>query len=75
MKLRETKQDIWGGAQSFYGRYKSHKVEIHEHDDGWYVLINNVKIDKTHNSLWDNITFKTVESASEWAVNWINNYK
>lgn len=75
MKLREAKRDVWGGPQSFCGRYKSHKVEITQHKDGWYVLISNTKTDKGYNSLWDSATFETIESASEWAINWIDNHK
>jgi hypothetical protein len=66
-KMRLTrKQERWGSPR-WEGRSRNVEFRIAQQDEGdWYVLCRHVKSDKWHNTLWENVSFPTMELAIEW---------
>lgn len=60
------KQERWG-VPRWEGRAKNVVFSIAQRIEGdWYVVCRHVKSGRYYNTLWDKVSFPTMESAVEW---------
>lgn len=63
----------------YKAKYKDYKIYISGASNGWgskvdyyYFLTENIKEDKTHNSLWNEGKYDVLEDAQTASVKWID---
>lgn len=69
MKLHEKRERF---SHSYWtGRHNKFEVTISRSGKGFYFLLARKADDKRHNSLWEQLSFKTIEEAAAGAEGWI----
>jgi hypothetical protein len=65
--MRLTRKQARWESPRWEGRSRNVVFSISQRREGdWYVLCRHIESDKRHNTLWDDLSFLTKESAVEW---------